>query len=198
MSQVFYSSDQHIGHGKIAAIRGEQFGWRVRAVEAMIQYHDAIMANNWDCTVTKDDTVWVVGDISSGANAAQMRALEWFAARPGRKVLVAGNHDGVHPSNRDFMKFWNDYAAVFEAVVPFARRKISGINVVLSHFPYDGDHTAVDRMSQWRLRDEGLPIIHGHTHSMSRGDAKRIHVGVDAWNMTPVPQSEIERIIAGG
>ena len=84
----------------------------------------------------------------------------------------------------------------------------------LSHFPYTGDHTETDRHTEYRLRDRNLPLLHGHTHSpnrLSRGRPRglgipgvipwdgplQIHVGVDAWNMTPVNLTEIEHLIAG-
>jgi calcineurin-like phosphoesterase family protein len=46
-----------------------------------------------------------------------------------------------------------------------ARRSINGVRVLVSHFPYAGDHTDEARYDQWRLPDYDLPIIHGHTHS---------------------------------
>ena len=62
----------------------------------------------------------------------------------------------------------------------------------MSHFPYDGDHVeGGDRATQWRLHDEGVILLHGHTHSadrvsLSRAGTTQIHVGLDAWGLRPV------------
>ena len=58
--------------------------------------------------------------------------------------------------------------------------------MLLSHFPYDGDHTTTDREQQYRLRDLGLPIVHGHTHAAkivtrSQEGTLQVHVGWDTW-----------------
>ena len=52
------------------------------------------------------------------------------------------------------------------------------------------------RFEQWRLEDLGVPIIHGHTHrretvTYSQRNTLQIHVGVDAWNLMPVPQDRV-------
>lgn len=193
MSTVFYTSDLHIGHVKIARIRAEVFAPELTFVsdDEVVAWHDNELARKWDAVVADSDNVWVLGDTSSGSSTSEEKALEWVGKRPGVKRLISGNHDKVHPSNRDFFKRFAAFIEVFESVSPFARRKINGVDVLLSHFPYTGDHTDVDRMTQYRLRDEGMPLLHGHTHSDSVGDSRIIHVGVDARGMAPVPTSVI-------
>lgn len=211
MSTVWFTSDLHVRHKLVArerfdrahrdfifpAVHRSKEEWEKIAVE----WHDAELARQWDAAVSEDDTVIVVGDITSGGPAAQRFALdEWFPHRPGKKILVPGNHDGVHPSNRDADKWFERYSKRFTFVAPFARRKVVGRNVMVSHFPYNGDHTHEDRYTQYRLADEGLPIIHGHTHSEARVSRSargtlQIHVGVDAWGMAPVPLREIEWMV---
>ena len=63
----------------------DRFGWKD---------HPAPLATAWDTTVAPDDVVLVVGDISWALKPAQaVPDLAWLEARPGRKVLVKGNHD---------------------------------------------------------------------------------------------------------
>ncbi len=56
--------------------------------------------------------------------------------------------------------------------------------MLLSHFPYAGDSHDEDRYAKFRLRDEGIPLLHGHAHEgfrerrTSRGTCG-INVGVD-------------------
>jgi len=73
--------------------------------------------------------------------------------------------------------------------------------VNLSHFPYIGDsHDSNDRWGEYRLKDYGTTILHGHTHSKkkisrsSRGTLQ-INVGVDAWYFFPVSEVAILALI---
>lgn len=56
--------------------------------------HASRIAQNWDATVSPEDTVIVVGDHSWALKFEQAKPdIEFIAARPGRKILVRGNHD---------------------------------------------------------------------------------------------------------
>ena len=210
MSTVFYTSDLHIGHRLVAEERAERARVVLPAVyrtpeetsKAVVAWHDAALAKNWDKVVSPDDVVVVVGDISAGSGGACRDALSWLKERPGRKRLITGNHDPVHGMHRDAFKHFAAFAEVFESVEAFARIRVEGNAIMVSHFPYDGDHSVEDRHTQYRLRDEGVPVIHGHTHStdkvsVSRSGTRQIHVGVDAWNLSPVPLSDVVALAVG-
>ncbi len=219
---VWFTSDIHHNHVKVA---------KIRAAEAMVglenpfddqcvtNWHNNTLAFWWDYLVKPSDQIWVLGDISAGGKQAQLDALEWIKDRPGQKHLIPGNHDGCHPMYRDSHKWQRIYLEAFESVQLAARRKISlgpslSQEVLLSHYPYEGDHTSGDRHSQWRLRDEGIALLHGHVHSpvkLTRSSyrhpakfegyddlyapAKQIHVGVDAWDYKPVHLDQIVELI---
>lgn len=203
MSNVWLTSDLHIGHRKIAEIRSRAMDLNDVILDRYgTQPHDETLAMHWDESVGNDDVVWVLGDISSGTRMAQFGALEWIKRRPGIKHLIAGNHDSVHPLHRDSHKWFPAYMDVFDSVQMAAKRRVglatgSHVTVLLSHFPYAGDHLGVDRYPEWRLRDAGHYILHGHTH----GDAidswhpKQIHVGLDAWDFKPVPLDRVHQIV---
>lgn len=191
MGNVWFWSDPHLGHKLVSGIRGYKDSWADPDPDA----HDADLADAWDSHVGFDDDIWILGDISAGGTSAQRNALRWFSLRPGRKHLIAGNHDGVHPMHRDSHKWQKEYLATFDSVQSAATRRIPILGeagghrtVVLSHFPYEGegDRPGDDRFTQWRLRDEGVPIIHGHTHaayplSITKAGTRQVHVGVDTW-----------------
>ena len=186
---VFFTSDLHIGLRLVSGYRG--FG------EEDVDYHDATLARRWDSVVGDDDHIWVLGDLSAGGLSSQRRALDWVSDRTGIKHLITGNHDGPHPMFRNAHRMMPEYLEVFESVAPSARRKFSiqgqPVEVLLSHFPYNGDGARMeDRYVQWRLRDLGVPIVHGHVHTpdiltRSLRGTPQIHIGVDARDMTPVP-----------
>jgi len=63
----------------------ERFGWTG---------HPAPLAAAWDAAVRPEDLVLVVGDISWATKAPEaVEDLLWIERRPGRKVLLKGNHD---------------------------------------------------------------------------------------------------------
>lgn len=185
---VWFTSDLHIGHRMVAGLRGF----------ADTASHDDDIAVAWDDVVREGDQVWILGDLSAGGGASWRNALEWLNLRRGDKHLVAGNHDPVHPMHRDAHKHHG--SDVLRSAAQSARRRINGTEVLLSHFPYSGDHTERQRFDQWRLPDHGVPILHGHSHSrekLSRSPAGtlQIHVGIDAWRQ-PVSLDVIADILA--
>ena len=181
---VWFTADLHLGHRMVAELRGF----------ANVADHDEAVLSNWADAVRSDDQVWVLGDL---ALPNPQYALDEIAALPGHKHLIAGNHDKCHPMHRDSHNQQWRYLQTFKSVQAFARRRFNGTNVLLSHFPYSRDHTDKPRHSQWRLRDEGEWLIHGHTHDNGPAIVGReIHVGLDAWDLTPVPLHEITRAVS--
>jgi calcineurin-like phosphoesterase family protein len=187
MSRIFYTSDVHVaGHRLVAALRGHVVrpavpGENIRDI-ADTASHDAWLADVWDSQVKPGDTVFLLGDVSvSGSQAA----LDWIAARPGTKHLIAGNHDPVHPMHSSYLQKMPVWSQYFATIQPFLRRKLLNTTVLLSHFPYaewgDGPERAGNRYEQYRLPDEGNLLLHGHTHGKEREHGHSLHVGIDAW-----------------
>jgi predicted phosphohydrolase len=84
----------------------DRFGWNE---------HPLPLQRNWDATVTNDDVIIVAGDISWATRPNEvMEDLAWLDARPGKKVLLRGNHD----------YWWGDSTAklkkLFEPFASFA------------------------------------------------------------------------------
>lgn len=182
MTKVFYWSDLHVKHELVAHERG--YG--------STEEHDAALADAWCRTVTKKDTVWILGDLAS---STPRPALDLLAKLPGTKRLVAGNHDPVHPLYEDSHRQFRKYLDVFASVHTSATRRFGVHFALLSHFPYEGDGPGrADRYSQWRLRDEGGWLIHGHVHQAWKVKGRQINVGVDHWP-APASAEEIEHII---
>jgi calcineurin-like phosphoesterase family protein len=180
---VFFTSDLHLGHRKAAEHRGFEHPHE----------HDAVICENWHATVKADDDVWVLGDLAA---SSPIYALGVLGALPGRKHLISGNHDKTHPMFRDAHKHLRAYMEVFESVASAGRRRINGREVLLSHFPYRRDRGEA-RHLQWRLRDEGAWLLHGHTHGAETISPliREVHVGVDAWQMTPVALETVGALI---
>lgn len=176
MTQTWFTSDLHLGHPHVAELRG------FSDTEA----HDTMMAMGW-AQVRPADIVWVLGDI---AVQRPQNALDILSILPGRKRLIAGNHDPVHPMHRDSYKWTERFLNVFEGYGPYARTKLHGVEMMLCHFPYERDR-GEPRYQQYRLPDLGLPLLHGHLHTKDRLVGRELHVGVDAWNFNLVPTWQV-------
>ena len=146
---IWFTSDTHFRHAMVAQIRGF----------SSAEEHDEAVIGRWNEAVKAADTVWHLGDVGMRSGF-----LPLVGRLNGTIHLIAGNHDAAWPGHRDAYKHQREWLEHFASVQAFARRKIGGHQVLLSHFPYEGDHTAEDRCGQYRLRDEGLWLLHGHTH----------------------------------
>lgn len=168
---TWFTSDIHLQQEKVAQYRGYPSA----------AYHDLSVREIWNQLVKSSDVIWILGDFGQG-NLKTL--LEFGKTLTGRKRLVLGNHDKAFPGYRDAWKFLPAYMEVFETATPFARIAVPGKTkrrALLSHFPYDGDHTQEERFVEYRLRDCGMWLLHGHTHSPERIHGRQIHVGIDAW-----------------
>lgn len=194
MTTVRFTSDLHLGHRKVAELRGFEH----------VEEHDETVLDGLYDTLNVGDSLWILGDLSSGGSVGQRLALNHLKQLSlDLRIslhLIAGNHDGVHPMHRNALKWDEEYRRVFESVQPFARRKIDGVYVWLSHFPWrgGGDHTEDERYPVVRLNDDGTSwLMHGHTHSSEAIDhpGRMLNIGVDAWDLKPVSMDEVRRIV---
>lgn len=153
------------------------------------------LIDNTNEMVEPTDELWLVGDAAMGARSVSVPLFKQLRCR--NLFLVPGNHDHVHRMYPKWRKHVDLYeAAGFTIMDSQVTVQIAGQDVLVCHFPYFGDSQFEDRYSGLRPDDVGQWLIHGHTHSNERVRDRQIHVGVDAWGMRPVPESQIEEIIA--
>ncbi|WP_020662674.1 metallophosphoesterase family protein [Amycolatopsis benzoatilytica] len=182
-SAVYFTSDTHFDHEMVAGLRG--FGAPAE--------HDEEIVARWNRTVSPGDEVWHLGDVGIGRLA---RSAPWLAQLNGTIHLVTGNHDAPWPGNRGAYRHQRAWLEHFETVQAFARRKIAGQQVLLSHFPFTGDHTGEDRYTRYRLPDPGDTwLLHGHVHDEWKVNGRQINVGADVWDLAPVPLAAIEDLV---
>jgi calcineurin-like phosphoesterase family protein len=182
--RVWHTSDWHFRHAMVAARRG--FADRDEHDQAIIAAHNALVAPG--------DIVWCHGDAGLGR---EEEILELAAQINGEKHLIAGNHDACWPGHRDSRKHQRRWLEAFASVQAFARKRVDGQQVLMSHFPYAGagDHTETERYTQYRLIDEGLPLLCGHVHAEWKTSGRQINVGVDVWDLKPVAEEELAAMI---
>lgn len=84
MSNIFFISDLHLGHGKMV---GAEVTHR-RSGSLNVDDHDKWIVDRWNSVVTKHDLVWVLGDICFDKSKMKL-----FKKMRGCKHLLLGNHD---------------------------------------------------------------------------------------------------------
>ena len=165
MSKVngrFWTADLHLGDPKVADIRGF----------ASVREHDTAIISQL-AELGPFAEVWVLGDISRGRREEEEAAMELLGSHlvEAELHLIAGNHDSVSSINKNGFKRQRRWLQTFDSVQQFGRVKLSGTNVLMSHFPFARSGDGPGRSDPWkgrhnefRLPDTGLPLIHGHTH----------------------------------
>lgn len=182
----FVTADTHFGHARISELAGRPFD----DVAAM----DAELVRRWNETVSPDAVVLHLGDVALGPLE---QSLALTSRLHGRRYLVPGNHDRVSSATqtkRAIERFLPLYEAAGWTVLPESLRgERHGRPLFASHYPYRGDSQEVERHQRHRPIDEGLPLIHGHTHARDRGaDGRQFHVGVDAFGYAPIPFETVD------
>lgn len=179
MPATFFVGDLHLYHEKVVKIRGFDSA----------ETHNNAIIKKWLKQVKENDMVYVTGDISGGRVEEEAMALWILSTLPGRKRLIAGNHDGVSgvhsklPVNREL------FHQVFEKINDYGHIQLNGKRILLSHYPYlasgDGPGRSKTRYEQFRLPDNGLNLIHAHTHHThpTNGSVtgRELCVSWDAW-----------------
>lgn len=189
---IYFTSDTHYNHAKIIEYSKRPFNDLDEMREKLI--------NNWNAIVMPEDTIYHLGDFAMGQNC--LDTMENIMHRlNGHKHLVPGNHDPCHPAHYRSKVEKGELAkqrfldAGFESINLEHEIIIAGNLVKMCHMPYMGDHTDRERYEEYRPKNEGLWLLHGHTHGLWRKKDKMIDVGVDANNYAPISIDEIAKLM---
>lgn len=181
---MWFTSDQHFGHRNIITYSSRPFADVDEMTRELIARHNAV--------VRPGDTVWHLGDFALDERLVP-RTLPLLN---GRHHLIAGNHDKCHPCHKRGYKTMGDYLRWgFESIGTEARVG----DWQLCHLPYVGDHGEHKlRLPEWRPRDAGGWLLHGHVHEAWKVRDRMINVGVDQWNYAPVHITALEELRKAG
>lgn len=134
----YYISDLHFGHKNSLSFDNRPF--------TDIEIHDQTIINNWNNTVSIDDDVYILGDIS-WHNAT--KTIEIFKSLNGRKHLIKGNHDSKLLRNRELQSLFVEICDYKE--IPLD----NGKGIVLCHYP----------MPCFKNHYYGWIHLYGHVHN---------------------------------
>lgn len=115
MGKIFFTSDLHFGHYNVI------FKYDKRPF-ATIEEHDKGIIENWNKRVSKEDTVYILGDISWHKDEETANLLRQLN---GNKILIKGNHDRIGPEMKKCFSYIKDYDEI----------KINNRMIILSHYP---------------------------------------------------------------
>lgn len=162
---IWFTSDTHFCHRNIIGFCSRPF--------ADCDEMDATLVTNWNTRVSKDDTVYHLGDfaVTYGKKRCQ-RALDILSRLEGQKWLIKGNHDRKEVYDSTLWQHVRDYHEM----------SVGGLSVVLSHYP----------MRSWRGSHRGSVMLHGHCHGTIEPIRNQIDVGVDCNEFRPVSIEEIK------
>ena len=114
----FFIADTHFGHENALAFDNRPF--------RTIEEHDKALIENWNNAVSRNDEVFILGDIS-WHNAT--RTNEIVSSLNGVKHLIVGNHDKKLLKNREFQ-------SLFTEITDYKELSLSDKKgIVLSHYP---------------------------------------------------------------
>lgn len=188
-ANTFFTSDHHFGHANIIGYCQRPF--------ADANEMDGQMLRRWNERVGPEDTVYYLGDFC----LQDRRVAPLLAGLNGHKHLIMGNHDSCHPCKKAAaLKRGIYYRAGFETLELERTMTIAGQSVLLTHMPYMEAEPAEGgyqpKFAQFRPRNQGGWLVHGHVHEKWKTKDRMINVGVDVWDFYPVPLADIARLIS--
>lgn len=171
----WFTSDFHFGHRNVIQYCNRPFASVEEMNEKLVQI--------WNAQVAPTDTVYFLGDFSLNPRYSK----EFTNRLNGTKILIHGNHDATFPHkyNRKQVKMLQRYiedgwTSIHDRLVLLLT---NGRNVLLSHMPYtpaEGDKLNYDvRYLDYRPKDEGMFLLHGHLHKRYLKYGRMIDVGID-------------------
>lgn len=174
MSNVFFTSDLHLGHKNIIEYSKCPF----KDVEEM----DEMLVKNWNDVVRPGDRVYLLGDFYLGRADDEGLAAAGFAKRlMGQKYMIWGNHDKRIRRSKAFQAFQDEFIWCKD----LDQIEVDSQKIILCHFA----------MLTWNQSHRGSWMLHGHSHGSLPDDpcALRLDVGVDAdWDYAPASFEQVQ------
>ena len=159
--RMWVFSDPHFGHEASVGIFGRPF--------RSCHHGDSYLLEQWTHDVQDHDTVICLGDITMDRPTDGL--IDRLRRRPGRKILVAGNHDNAYI--RRLRRAFDQVAACAHLA--------GEPQLLFTHVPLD-DIPA------------GCVNVHGHVHLKTSVDERRINVCVEQIGYELIPMADVRRL----
>lgn len=172
MSKIYLTSDVHFNHLNILTYEA-----KTRPFANVDEMNEKII-ENWNNTVTAEDTVYVLGDLGMGT----LDKLPALVKRlNGKIILIRGNHDtpkrialyqslGIEVKDIDYLAY-------------------KGRFFIMCHFPNDSEE-----FIRMITHDNSEVVwLYGHVHSNAPKGYHNgtYHVGMDTNDLTPISLEQV-------
>lgn len=176
-SGLFFTSDLHLRHAKMLEYQADTRPFKGT------KSHDNTLISNWNNKVSKDSTVFVLGDFSMEGPESYSWYSKVINKLNGTKILVLGNHDKLNPFKYIELGFHSVHTHYLIH------------NICMVHDPSD-----IVRLEAFN--PDVTTFLCGHVHSLFKSlltptNKRVINVGVDCWNLEPVSYNEIQSFVWG-
>ena len=156
---IFFTSDCHFNAQRTIDISKRPF----KSLEEL----NKTLINNWNNTVSKDDTVYILGDFGDLSYAKYLN---------GRKIFVKGNYERGHYSDEELKMYFDVVCPSKILYLPVSYNdKIYHIR--LTHEPMN--------LPQEKMSEDSFGLF-GHIHKLCMIKSYGINVGADCHNFTPI------------
>lgn len=165
---IYFTSDTHFFHKNVIKYSNRPF-------ESIEEMNETIISN-WNKVVKKQDTVWHLGDFSFHKDINE--SLKILKSLNGQIHFIIGNHD------RTIRKIFDR----FQSVQYYHELNMNKQKFVLCHYA----------LLTWNKGHYGSIMLHGHSHGSlnhMNENTRRLDVGVDNFNFTPISVDEIIKIM---
>ena len=171
---IYFTSDSHFWHARIIEYTKRPF--------ANVEEMNEEMIKRWNNVVAREDTVWHLGDFSL---TNKSKTKEIFGRLNGYKNLIVGNHDAQRSDT-----WWRDVGFNYVWRFRQGREQYVPVKINYKNTEFYMDHNPENLKGYWftDFYDDSI-ILFGHVHNKEKRWNSRkniIHVGVDAWDYTPV------------
>ena len=134
---ILYTAYLHFGHSAVIGFDHRPFADRDEM--------DHVMIELWNGRVSKDDTVYIIGDLCHRNG----RTADWYLRQlKGHKILILGNHDKGILENPKALQY-------LEGVENLLEIRDGDKRITLCHFP----------LAEWDGYYNGSWHIYGHIHN---------------------------------
>lgn len=169
---IYVTSDLHFQHKNILTYEAASRPF------ASTTEMDETLIGNWNSVVTKEDTVYVLGDLSMGQIET---AIPLIQRLNGKIILIRGNHDTV--------KRMEEYKKIGIEIHDIFYLPYKGRFFVMCHFPI----ASQEFINMVRNDNSEVVVLYGHVHhNAPKGYVNgTFHIGVDTNNLTPLSIQQI-------
>ena len=160
---IYVTSDLHLGHENVIKFDNRPF----QDVEEM----DRTLIALWNETVSRKDTVYILGDFSWYGGKKTNEILKQLN---GKKILIVGNHDNRFLDDEEFNR------KLFAGIYDYFELKENHVRYVMFHYPIADFHGKL----------KGAIHLYGHIHNTNQSLEESLehsyNVGVVRNNYKPV------------